>query len=611
MTIPIGTLASGATATVTLVVTPTVLVTTTVPDTASVTSTTPDPNSANNTASTSVTANPAADVGVTITASATSVTAGQDLTYTINVTNNGPATATNVMLTNTFPTNRECSSRPPPACRKWTAPTPGNPTVSLGSLAAGATDAVTIVVTPGAAAVPSITDSVSVTSQPADPVTTNNSASVTTAVTPNADLGVTISAPTSVTVGGNLTVLDQRHQQRPQHRDRRGADRHAAPAAGATGRSSGSAASVTNPVLAGSTVTANIGTLTSGSIASLTITISPNAAALPTVTDTATVSNQVPDLNQANNSAVATTTVTSIAAVGVSIAAPGTVNVGGTLSYLITVSNQGPNDASGVVLTDVLPANVTFQSGTSTLGSAVTNSGGTVTSNIGTLNFGATDTLVIVVVPGRGRGRDRSRTRSTISTAVDRPEHDEQHVTATATTNVVPVADVTVTLTPSASSVVVGQSLTYLATVTNNGPSSAPGVTLSDALPAGLSFIGATASNGTTPTNSGNNVTAALGTLAPSASVQVLINVTPTPGRRPLGEQHGERHGQRDRPQHPEQLRDRHHVRHPDRRSFDRLGAGDPGGRRRSAAQRRGGRVVLRQEPLGHRRQFHRLDQLG
>ena len=56
-----------------------------------------------------------------------------------------------------------------------------------------------------------------------------------------------------------------------------------------------------NPVVTGSTVTANIGTLTAGSTATVTITISPNAAAVPTVTDTATVSNQVPDLNQANN----------------------------------------------------------------------------------------------------------------------------------------------------------------------------------------------------------------------------------------------------------------------------------------------------------------------
>ena len=249
------------------------------------------------------------------------------------------------------------------------------------------------------------------------------------------------------------------------------------------------------------------------------------------MTDTATVSSQVPDLNQGNNSATATTIVTSIAAVGVSIAAPSTVNVGNTLSYQITVRNtQGPRAASGVVLTDVLPPNVTFQSGTSTLGSAVTNSGGTVTSNIGTLNFGATDTFVIVVVPGAGAGAVGAVSNTaTITTQSTIPGSPNNTVTSlTANTTVVPVSDISVTLTPSASSVVVGQSLTYLATVTNNGPSSAPGVTLSDALPAGLSFIGATASNGTTPTASGNNMTAALGTIAPSGSVQVLINVTPT-----------------------------------------------------------------------------------
>jgi uncharacterized repeat protein (TIGR01451 family) len=528
VTIPIGTLASGASATATLVVTPAVLVATTIPDTASATSSTADPNSANNTASTSVTANPAADVAVTITASAASVTAGQDLTYTINVTNNGPAAATNVMLTNSFPASAVfvSSSTSLPG---GSAPTPGaGATVSLGSLAAGATDAVTIVVAPGAAAVTAgVTDSVSVTSQPADPISTNNSASVTTAVTPNADVAVSISAPSSVTVGGNLEYTINVTNNGPNTATGVVLS-DTLPPLPADGTFVGFGGSVTNPVLTGNTVTANIGTLTSGSIASLTITISPNAAALPAVSDTATVSNQVPDPNQTNNSAVATTTVTSIADVGVSVGAIGTVNAGDTLSYSISVTNHGPDAASGVVLTDVLPAGVTFQSGTSTLGSAVTNSGGTVTSNIGSLNVGATDSLVIVVVPGVG-AVPAITNKFTVSTQSTDPSTSNN--SASVTTNVTPVSDISVTLTPSASSVVVGQSLSYLATVTNNGPSPAPNVTLADALPAGLSFIGATASNQMPVTNSGNNVTAVLSTasnpLAPSTSVQVLINVTP------------------------------------------------------------------------------------
>jgi len=544
VTIPIGTMASGATATATLIVTPTVLVTTTIPDTASVTSSTPDPNSANNTASASVTVNPAADVGVTISASASSVAAGLDLTYTIDVTNNSSTTsATNVMLTNTFPTIFKVVSSTTSLQQVPIGPTIASPTVSLGSLAPGATDAVTIVVTTAAGSVPSITDMVSVTSQPTDPVVTNNSASVTTTVTPNAELSFVLSDPTSVTVGGTLEYSITVTNNGPSTATGVVLT-DTLPPLPADGTFVGFGGSVTNPVLNGSTVTANIGTLTNGSSASLTITILPNAAAVVMpLTNTGTIfSGQVPDLNYPNNIIPFTfpaTTVTSVANVGVSIAAPGTVNVGGTLSYVITVKNtQGPDAASGVVLTDVLPPNVTFQSGTSTLGSAVTNSGGTVTSNIGTLNFGATDTVVIVVVPGPGAAgliaAGTIMNTATISTQSTIPGSTNNNMVTTlpVTTTVVPVADVSVTLTPSASSVVVGQSLTYLATVTNNGPSPAPNVTLSDALPAGLSFIGATASNGTTPTNSGNNVTAVLSTpsnpLAPSGSVQVLINVTPS-----------------------------------------------------------------------------------
>ncbi len=450
------------------------------------------------------------------------MTAGQTLTYTIDVTNSGPANATNVMLTNVLPANAVfvSSSTSVPTVA---GPTPGSPTVSLGALAANSTDAVTIVVTPGAGGVPSIADSVSITSQPTDPITMNNSASVTTTVTPNADVGVTISAPTSYTVGStsplSYTVTVTNHGPSTATGVVLTDTLPPLPADGTF-----VAASTTNGTyqVAGSTVTATIGTLTSGSSAAVTISFSPSAASLPSVTDTATVTNQVSDLNQANNSASATTTVTSIANLALSIGAVGTVNAGGTLSYSISVTNNGPDAASGVVLTDGLPAGVTFDSATSSLGIPVTNSGGTVTSAIGTLNVGSTDAIVLVVTPGAAAAPSITNTVTLSSNSTNNSPNS-----ATVKTAVTPVADVSVTLAPSAGSVVVGQSLTYLATVTNNGPSSAPGVTLSDALPAGLSFLGATASNGTTPTNSGNTVTAALGTLAPSASVQVLINVTP------------------------------------------------------------------------------------
>jgi uncharacterized repeat protein (TIGR01451 family) len=53
---------------------------------------------------------------------------------------------------------------------------------------------------------------------------------------------------------------------------------------------------------------------------------------------------------------------------------------GSPLSYTLTISNAGPNDARNVVLTQTLPGNATFVSATSTLGSNSLQSGGLVSS---------------------------------------------------------------------------------------------------------------------------------------------------------------------------------------------------------------------------------------
>ncbi len=58
------------------------------------------------------------------------------------------------------------------------------------------------------------------------------------------------------------------------------------------------------------------------------------------------------------------------------------------------------------------------------------------------------------------------------------------------------VADLALTKTASAEPVVLGQPLTYTLTVTNGGPGIAPSVTITDTLPSGLTFVSATASQG-------------------------------------------------------------------------------------------------------------------
>ena len=88
------------------------------------------------------------------------------------------------------------------------------------------------------------------------------------------------------------------------------------------------------------------------------------------------------------------------------------------------------------------------------------------------------------------------------------------------------VADLAITATDSPDPVPVGNTLAYLLTVRNNGPSAATGVTVTDILPGGVVLISATPSQGSCSVTS--VVTCALGALANGGSGTVTLLVTPT-----------------------------------------------------------------------------------
>lgn len=83
-----------------------------------------------------------------------------------------------------------------------------------------------------------------------------------------------------------------------------------------------------------------------------------------------------------------------------------------------------------------------------------------------------------------------------------------------------------VAMTDSPDPVPVGNLLTYTSTVTNGGPSTATGVTLVSALPAGIRLFSATASQGTC--SGTGTVTCALGGLATGGDAIVTIKARPT-----------------------------------------------------------------------------------
>jgi uncharacterized repeat protein (TIGR01451 family) len=76
---------------------------------------------------------------------------------------------------------------------------------------------------------------------------------------------------------------------------------------------------------------------------------------------------------------------------------------GGTITYTITFTNNGPAQATTVSLTDLLPAGVTYSSDTPSQGSYVSGSGVWI---VGTINSGASATLDIQATVDAG-GSDR------------------------------------------------------------------------------------------------------------------------------------------------------------------------------------------------------------
>ncbi len=82
---------------------------------------------------------------------------------------------------------------------------------------------------------------------------------------------------------------------------------------------------------------------------------------------------------------------------------PDPVNVASSLAYTLTVSNAGPDDATGVTVIDTLPAGVTFQSASASQGTC-SEAGGTVTCQLGDMTSGTVASINIALTSPVGTG---------------------------------------------------------------------------------------------------------------------------------------------------------------------------------------------------------------
>lgn len=434
------------------------------------------------------TCNPA-DMAITKTGPATA-TAGGPITYTITVTNNGPSTATNVIVTDHLPVQFLNSS----AFQCFQS---GFATVTcnFGTMPSGASITFTIVgqVPSNVASTTTITNTATVTADQLDPDTSNNQASVQTTILVSADLQVLKTCKpdsTSAISGSNAVCAIQVNNLGPSDAqnvvltDSILGSTPFTVSSVVSSLGSCSPTAITVPV-SNAVISCSLGTVPAASGATITVTFTAQDGG--NVDDTATVSSTTPDPNNANNTASGAVTFVSSADLAITkTASPNPVVAGTNLTYTITVSNAGPSTATGVVITDTIPAQVSVLSVTPSSGSCKAGISGNplqpLTCTIGNVPKSGTATVVVVaVVASNVPSGTVVNNNATVSSAVLDPNNANNSATAAAT--VTTSADLSVVKLSDKLVYKPSSTIIYQVTVTNNGPSDALAVAVTDNLP--------------------------------------------------------------------------------------------------------------------------------
>jgi uncharacterized repeat protein (TIGR01451 family)/fimbrial isopeptide formation D2 family protein len=264
-----------------------------------------------------------------------------------------------------------------------------------------------------------------------------------------------------------------------------------------------------------------IGALANGASATLTITATVTKPGAITNTATVTASDQTdPDISNNSSSATLNPPAGGVADIQVrktvSNAAP---NTGDTITYTIAVKNAGPDNATGVAITDALPAGLTFVSATPSQGAYNSASG---VWTIGNIANGNTVTLAIAAtVDGSVPGPIVNIAKKTAENQTDPdPTNDSSGVTINGAS-----ADIQVVKSVNNTAPNVGDTVTFTIAVRNNGPDDATNVQVTDALPTGLSLVSATPAQGVY--NSGTGLWN-IGALPKNATTTLTIVATVT-----------------------------------------------------------------------------------
>jgi uncharacterized repeat protein (TIGR01451 family) len=486
---------------------------------------------------------PHADLSITKTHSPDPAIAGQQLTWHITVTNNGPDAAPDVTVTDTLPAHDSYLTNnlnPPAGCTAAGQVV----TCSLGDLSSGQSVSFNIVTlvasnTVASAGSPtSLTNTATVGSAAVtDTDDTNNTALDTAVINDLADLQVSkLCKPDTTVLAGtpvNCTVFVDNH----------GPSDARSVVIDDTSLSSGSF-TITNvavtpgptsctvtSVTGGKKITCSVGNLAAASTTqtgrvTLTYTITANDG--QDIDNLASVRSDTPDPDASNNSTKVNLTVTSVADLALTKTAPSSVVAGTSISWTLNVHNNGPSAATNVAITDTVPAGVTISSvampGASCTAGVPGDSTHPTVCTLGSLASGATSTTMTITatVNPQTTGVLHNDARVSSATFDSNNSNDLAHTDTTVTQS----STLTVTIAATPNPVTAGTALSYRVTVSNSGPSTATNVALTDTLPTELVF-NSTGGVGVCgfQTNT-NTVSCQLPNLDPGQSEDVFIYTT-------------------------------------------------------------------------------------
>ena len=460
-----------------------------------------------------------ADLGVVKTGPGGSYTPGSSLQYTMVVTNYGGGSVTGATLLDVMPAEVTGAS--------WTAiyagggsgPASGTGDINaLLNLPVNGTATFTVTAPTRLEATGNLSNTATVSTPPgvSDPDLSNNTATAFNPVSlPQVDLRITkVVNNASPPVGGLVQFTMSVQNLGPS---------------GATGvivtdllPSGFSFVSATSP--GGTSYDSRsgfwiVGSLANGATSTLIITATVNPSGDFENTVTISSTDQV-DRDLTNNSASVTVNPQSAnIAVTKQVDNP-SPPVNGTVVFTVVATNQGPSNATAVVVTDLLPSGyhlVSSQPGTLSAYNPITGEWA-----IPSLEKGNSTTLrLTATVNAQG---SYSNTASVSHS--DQPDLDAGDNTSTVTTAPIS-ADLNVLKQVDKAEPLVGDTVSFQVIVTNRGPSAATGVVIKDLLPSGFTYLSAAPTAGT-QFNQTNGLWT-VGSLPNGSSATLRVNATVNP----------------------------------------------------------------------------------